>query len=129
MNENKIAPCGDDCRACPRYIATMNGDEAKLEEVAILWFELGFRDCIVPAEEIRCEGCNPTVQCRHGINRCAAEKKVDNCGLCDDYPCDLVLKMLEATELYEESCLEEHAACFPMLKEAFFEKKKHLENR
>lgn len=129
MNEKKIAPCGDDCGACPRYIATRSGDKSWLEEVAVLWFELGFRDRVVSVEEIRCEGCNPSIECKHGINSCAAEKRVDNCGKCDEYPCDLMLKMFEATESHEEACLEEHVTCFPMLKEAFFEKKKNLEDR
>lgn len=129
MNEKKIAPCGNDCGACPRYIATMSGDEAKMQEVAELWYEFGFRDRVVSSEEISCEGCNSLIDCHHSIIPCIAEMGIDNCGQCDNYPCDLVLKMLEATESYEEICLEEHITMFPIIKEAFFEKKKNLENR
>jgi len=33
----KLAFCGDDCNYCPRYNATLNQNEHKLREIAVLW--------------------------------------------------------------------------------------------
>ena len=50
----KITLCGDNCLECPRYLARTNSE---LEKVAELWFRVGWRDRIVPIDEIRCFGC------------------------------------------------------------------------
>lgn len=58
----KLAFCGNDCTVCPRYTATLSGDVLRLKAVAKLWNQLGWRDTIVPQEEIMCYGCGP--KCR-----------------------------------------------------------------
>ena len=58
----KITLCGDNCCKCPRYLAKTNGE---LEKVAELWFRIGWRDRIVPIEEIRCTGCTSHKQCTY----------------------------------------------------------------
>lgn len=124
-----IAFCGNDCAMCPRYTATQSGDVLKLNEIAILWHQLGWRDTIMSAEEIMCYGCSSSNFCRYRIQKCASENKVNNCGKCNDYPCILTLKMFEQTQLYAENvkkkCSDEEYQC---LMTAFFSKKANLDN-
>jgi hypothetical protein len=124
----KLAYCGNDCTVCPRYIATQISDVLKLNEVAELWYKLGWRDKIVPVEEITCYGCSSSNFCSYGIQKCASEKNVDNCGKCNDYPCNLSLKTFERTQIYTESikgkCSDELYQC---LMTAFFLKKENLD--
>jgi len=54
-----LAPCGNDCSACPRQLATASRDPARLAAVAELWHFLGWRDRVVSNEEIACHGCPP----------------------------------------------------------------------
>lgn len=125
----KLAYCGNDCAVCPRYTATQSSDVLKLNEVAKLWNQLGWRDTIVSSEEIRCNGCFSSNFCRYGIQKCASEKKVDNCGKCKEYPCNLTLKTFEQTHIYAESvkrkCSDEEYQFFMT---AFFSKKVNLDN-
>jgi len=124
----KLAFCGNDCAVCPRYIATQGSDVMKQNEVAELWHNLSWRDTIVPVEEIMCYGCSSSNFCRYGIQKCASEKNVDNCGTCNDYPCSITLKTFETTQIYTESvkgkCSDEEYQC---LKIAFFSKKVNLD--
>lgn len=53
--EEKITLCGDNCIACPRYNAH---SKEELEQVAKLWYRVGWRDRIVSADEIACGGCS-----------------------------------------------------------------------
>lgn len=127
-NIQKIASCGNDCFVCPRYIASQSGDVIKLKEVAELWNRLGWRDIVVSPEEIMCYGCSSSNFCRYGIQRCASEKKINNCGNCIDYPCDLTIRSFEQTQKYSDfimgKCTEEEYQCFKM---AFFSKKENLD--
>lgn len=127
-NMQKIVSCGNDCFVCPRYIATQSGDVIRLKAVAELWNKLGWRDTVVSSEEIMCYGCSTSTFCRYGIQKCAFEKKVDNCGNCKDYPCILTSKSIEQTQMYVESikekCTEEEYKCFKI---AFFSKKENLD--
>ncbi len=86
----RLASCGNDCNVCPRYIATRAGNAERLREVAELWFRLGLRDTLPSADEMACYGCSSMPWCRHGIRECAQEKGVDNCGQCQEYPCQTV---------------------------------------
>jgi len=40
----KIGCCGDDCKICPRYLATQSGDEKRPREAAICEKELSAED-------------------------------------------------------------------------------------
>jgi hypothetical protein len=40
----EIGYCGDDCKNCPRYVATINNDTEKLMEAALMWKRVGWRD-------------------------------------------------------------------------------------
>ena len=125
----KLAFCGNDCSECPRYIATEKGDISILEKVAELWNRLGWRDTIVSPKEISCHGCSTSCFCSYGIQQCASNKEIDNCGMCTSYPCDLSLKSFEQTKIYSESIKgkcndEDYQRCYV----AFFLKKDYLDN-
>jgi hypothetical protein len=80
------SPCGLDCFNCRMYLA--NGDPG-LRAVAAEALGL-------PKEEARCEGCRNakgiiafmggTEPC--DVFRCTAEKGIDFCYQCPDFPCD-----------------------------------------
>jgi len=125
----KLALCGDDCNACPRYIATRSGSLERLEEVATVWKRVGWRDAILPPEEMICHGCAPAKWCRYDdIRKCGQEKGVGNCGMCRNYPCEKIKKVFEQSESYarvcKEHCSKKDHECF--LK-AFFSKKENLD--
>jgi len=80
------SPCGIPCFHCPAHLAVTNPEIRKLVAET-----LG-----IPEEKAACEGCrpqegkikvlNPDVQCK--IFSCAAQKNVDFCYECDDFPCE-----------------------------------------
>jgi hypothetical protein len=105
MNKvNIISICGDICSECPRYIATLSEDMASLEYLAALWHRLGFRDRVLPPEEMKCTGCNKKKDCNHGINTCEHLGIKNNCGECDHFPCDKIKIVFEKTRETERLC-------------------------
>jgi len=122
----KLAFCGNDCNFCSRYIASQSGNIERLKEVAAIWKEVGWRDTIVPPEEIVCCGCSPSNWCRYDVPKCTLEKQVENCGKCNDYPCEKILKMFEQTELYAKNCKKILSKeDYRRFQKAFFMKKKN----
>ena len=61
---NKITLCGDNCLECPRYLAKT---EEELNNVAELWYRVGWRDTIVSHNEIRCTGCSSHKDCTYQL--------------------------------------------------------------
>jgi len=124
----KLAFCGNDCDECPRYLATKSNDEKVLQETAVLWHRLGYRDQVVSPQEIACQGCTPSNWCRYGIAKCVLEKQVNNCGECGDYPCPTILETFERTEAFDR---ESKATCsqedYARLRKSFFLKKENLD--
>jgi hypothetical protein len=122
---NKIGVCGDNCSFCPRYIATLSGDIGEFEKVKELWVRMGWRDESFPAENLACHGCTPEVKCAYPqLRDCAYGKKVPNCGLCDNYPCELVNAAFKRTSNLESVagrvCSKEE---IDVLNKAFLHKK------
>ena len=78
------AVCGLFCPSCTLYIGTQEDPERLKFLAAALK---------LPVEEVRCEGCRSTGArsffCRENCKmyKCAADKGVDFCGSCPDYPC------------------------------------------
>ena len=73
--ERIIAACGNDCSACPRYVAhPYEKTEEELQHTAELWMKIGYRDHIVTNEEISCTGCKPENWCRYHVIGCCREK-------------------------------------------------------
>ncbi len=122
-----IAACGDVCSECPRYIATISGDQNKLMSVSGLWYRAEFRDHIVSAEEIQCTGCSKNKPCVHEITGCKNLQDKNNCGECELFPCKKLEAIFERSAQFEVICRKN---CTPeeynQLKKAFFNKKEIL---
>lgn len=100
----KISVCGDICSDCPRYIATATNDIQELEKIAELWYRLGLRDKILSPEELKCTGCNKDKFCSHNINKCEYLDGINNCGECDNFPCDKIISVFQKTDNADETC-------------------------
>lgn len=99
--EEKITLCGDNCIECPRYNAH---SEQELQNVAELWYRVGWRDCVVSSEEI-----------------------VDKCNQCAEFPCGKISSMLERSKEYQKRCKDVCTdAEYDMLEKAFFDKENNL---
>jgi len=124
----ELACCGNDCNACPRYVATRSADIERLKKAARLWVNIGWRDRVASPEEMACPGCRMSEWCRYGIRECAQQKNVSHCGTCDSYPCGKVGEAFQRTERYalicRERCSQED---YRNLRKAFFLKKENLE--
>jgi hypothetical protein len=125
----KLGFCGDDCSVCPRYLATQSGDAGQFRKVADLWHRVGYRDTIMPKDDLACHGCSRRTRCdRMAVRECAVEKGVENCGKCENYPCEKILQTFEETELFAKSakdkCSKEE---YKVLQKAFYEKRKNLD--
>lgn len=96
---NLIGVCGDNCLFCPRYLASQNGDAKELEDVKELWVRLGLREPAFPVQDLACSGCRPENNCANSeVRSCAYEKGIENCGLCQVYPCELLEAVFEKSE-------------------------------
>jgi hypothetical protein len=123
-----LAYCGNDCNACPRYLATLSGDKARLEAVAKLWKRVGLRDGISAPREMVCHGCRATKDCVFMAKECALGKGVGNCGRCEAYPCDGLTRAFDFSVSRAERC---RGNCSPAeykgFHKAFFSKKMNLD--
>ena len=77
------AVCGLFCPACSVFIGTRE----EPERLATLSQRMG-----IPVEELRCEGCRSEKRCffcrdKCKMVQCAADRGVEFCGECADYPC------------------------------------------
>jgi hypothetical protein len=124
-----IGICGDNCLYCPRYVTTQDGSGKELEKVKELWVRLGLRDPALPAQDMACFGCRPENKCAYSeVRACAYGKGIENCGLCQVYPCELINAAFEKSEkLYSHAVL----VCTPKeidtLNKAFFSKRQNLD--
>jgi len=119
-----ISICGDNCSKCPRYIADT---PQKLEMLAKLWYRIGWRDKIVPAESMRCSGCGSSAGCTYGLLECARGNSVEKCTDCAQFPCEKISALLKRSGEYRIRCAE---ICsdeeFRLIDEAFFNKERNL---
>ena len=77
------AVCGLFCPACTLYIGT-NEDPERLKALSKLRR--------LPADELECHGCRSEKRCFYcrencKMFRCAAERGIEFCGACAEYPC------------------------------------------
>ncbi len=125
-----LAACGNDCAACPRYVAhPFEKTAAELRHTAELWMKIGYRDHVATNDEIACTGCKPENWCRYGVAKCCEERGIKICSDCAEYPCDNIRECFEVTRSFEPMCKrvctdEEYA----MMKRAFFEKGNNLDS-
>jgi hypothetical protein len=122
--------CGDNCKYCPRYIATQSGNIKELEKVKELWIRLGFRDPNFPVEDMACTGCKPDNTCAYEeLYACVVAKGHENCGFCDEYPCKMITSVFERSDILlsksRNVCTDEE---MDILHKAFFSKKKYFDN-
>ena len=93
-----LAMCGLDCAACPAYTAYRTNDQALRVKTAAEWSK-GFKVELKP-EDINCVGCLKTKgvlfdHCRKcDIRPCGLARKVNNCALCPDYPCEKIAQFI-----------------------------------
>lgn len=120
----KITLCGDNCNFCPRYNAKT---EADLQKVSELWYRVGWRDCVVSNEEIKCTGCSSYKKCTYELVECTKNHNVEKCNQCDNFPCDKINVMLSRSKEYKNICKEICSSEeYQMLEKAFFEKEENL---
>ncbi|NLT09396.1 MAG: DUF3795 domain-containing protein [Ruminococcus sp.] len=123
-----IAACGNDCSACPRYIAHQyEKTEDELRHTAELWLKIGYRDRIVSNDEISCTGCKPENWCRYKVVKCCEDRAISNCSECSGFPCDNMKECFAVTQSFEPKCRE---VCtdseYEQMRKAFFEKERNL---
>ena len=80
--------------------------EKELSETALLWYKIGCRDRVVSNDEIKCYGCRPENVCAYKIVECTKSRGISNCGECDEYPCDKIIKAFDRTADFEARCRE-----------------------
>jgi hypothetical protein len=96
-----ISYCGLKCTSCPIHLATLEQDHSK----QISMRESIVKQCLelygmnLKLEEVTdCDGCKVNdgrlfsgcINCE--IRKCAMLKEIENCALCNDYACNLLLK-------------------------------------
>ena len=95
-----IAKCGFRCDLCPAYEPNRNLMPGT-EEISKGWHTyFGFQ---IPPEEINCAGC--LNEGKHAdkncpVRPCAIQRKVKNCGECDDFGCDRLKSRMNFIEDY-----------------------------
>ena len=120
-----ISVCGDDCAVCPRFLAET---DEELHETAVFWYKVGWRDHVVSNDEIRCTGCGCRPECGFMLLPCTKEHRVKMCRECENFECDRVKRVFEASDEKKKMC---EKACespeeFQMFVRAFYEKEKNL---
>ena len=86
-----IGFCGLECHKCPAFLATQADDNKQRVEIAKNWSK-EFNADIKP-DNINCDGCKSDTGRLIGhchvceIRKCGVEKRVENCGYCNDFPC------------------------------------------
>jgi hypothetical protein len=79
-----VGRCGTYCGSCPVYRACHDMDEKRV-------LELSFSTrCTIG--QVRCEGCGSPDRFVLGLKcafrKCAEERGLESCGLCQDFPCE-----------------------------------------
>jgi len=93
-----IGYCGLDCEKCDTYIATQTDDDELRSKTAELWSKLN--NVPITAEMMNCDGCRAdgikTGFCESmcQIRKCAASKKYETCGDCENVDSCETLKMI-----------------------------------
>ncbi len=101
--------------------------EEELNQVAELWYRIGWRDKIVSAVEISCTGCSSHTQCTYQLVECVKEHGVEKCNQCSNFPCEKINHMLKRSLDYKKKCKEVCSkAEYDMLEKSFFNKEENL---
>ena len=121
--------CGDNCLYCPRYVATRSGGAEELEKVKELWICLGLVEHDLPAGEMICSECVPENDCAYSeLRACVYGKGIENCGLCESYPCERVNSAFDKSKkLRSRAALVCTTEEMEVLQKAFFSKRENLD--
>jgi len=93
-----------------------------------LWVRLGLRDSTFTAQDMACYGCKPENRCAYSeLRACANNKLIENCGLCNEYPCELFNTALEASETLQQKIDSLHTGGVEAIKKAFLSKRSNLD--
>lgn len=94
-----IARCGFKCHACVAF-SGINKTSRDQEAAARAWKK--YYGLVVPATEIRCNGCLSTDRGGYRFpepscyfSACVRKKGVDNCAACSEYPCQRLRRRME----------------------------------
>ena len=83
-----LSKCEYRCDLCPAYSGNIHRDDDR-QRASDAWFKyFGFR---VKPEEINCDGCKDNtepIDKKCPVHPCVVQKRLDNCGYCQDMPCD-----------------------------------------
>ncbi len=98
------AYCGLPCGTCPIHLATLEEDRSLQLSMRADIARIGAEQYGIPmrAEDITdCDGCRTGARLFSGcakceIRKCAIERELESCGLCDDYACARLQKHFES---------------------------------
>ncbi len=92
MMADLLAYCGILCSECPAYKATVANNDDMRRQTANEWSVMYSAD--ISPEQVNCLGCKSELRFAHcgmcEIRKCALVKKLDNCGLCASFACELL---------------------------------------
>lgn len=104
-----IAYCGLVCTECPTFIATQNNDDDARAKTAAFYKETYGFD--LKPGEINCDGCLSIGGRLIGycqaceIRQCCLDKGHLNCAVCNDQPCEKLVKFHEFSP-YARKCYD-----------------------
>jgi len=102
------ARCGFLCSTCQAYKGNIHGDSDR-NHVHMTWNKIYGLE--IPPEAIHCDGClkpDDEKPSRIGgdcpIRCCVLEREIPHCGLCNDFPCELMEKHMISVETVYQEC-------------------------
>jgi hypothetical protein len=99
MMSEMIAYCGLVCSICPTFLATKANDDVARAKTAALYAEKFGLD--LQTEDVNCDGCRTWGGKKIGycrvceIRQCCIEKGLEHCVLCQQRPCEKLIKFHE----------------------------------
>lgn len=102
----QFAYCGYDCLNCPVYKETKNND---LEQLRKILYNNNPNETV---ESLGCYGCKSDKSVNYMcinclIRKCAIDKEVQNCGLCNSFPCEKLIYISKETMEHLKQIREE----------------------
>jgi len=95
--KEKMAVCGYRCDLCPVYAVNLERigrDEVKAGFIKHFHHELG------DVSLAGCQGCPADGDENCSVKACARDKRIANCGLCREFPCDEVREKMDVIKKF-----------------------------
>ncbi|MFH0962058.1 MAG: DUF3795 domain-containing protein [archaeon] len=98
--------CGLDCSKCPAHLAMKTGELKYKKEAFEKW---GRKYAGLRIEEIGCVGCVSSGKLWPGcsscpVRACGMERRRENCGSCEEYPCEKLETLWKRVRGGKENC-------------------------